>query len=79
MYCQWYSLCWGGVSRLSTSPRYGRRDAKRGSSKDTRGPPDDAVLTSSASRRQQEKGTEHRSRLGLAAEQLKYMFWDQSL
>lgn len=42
-------------------------------------PPQDAVLTSRVSRRQQEKGTEHRSRLGLAAVQLKYMFWDQSL
>lgn len=56
-----------------------------GSPEDVRGvcvmspPPQDAVLTSRVSRRQQEKGTEHRSRLGLAAVQLKYMFWDQSL
>lgn len=40
---------------------------------------EDTSLTSSSSGRQQEKGTEQRSRLGLSMVQLKYMFWDQSL
>lgn len=41
--------------------------------------PEDTILTSLSSRRQQEKGTEQRSRLGLLVVQLKYMFCDQSL
>lgn len=45
----------------------------------TPGVPKDAILTSPSSRRQQEKGTEQRSRLGLVVVQLKYMFCDQSL